>query len=227
MGGGWSDRACAVASDGGAFLMLDETAKSFWRFDPAKTAWGETPWVKTPSPEGLTAPRAAALGTEYAWIMDGNRLLEAPHNDLSHAHAVVLPPGTDLAGASALAAGEDDRLFLSDGTHVRAYTRLSDGTYTPAWQTATTFVSVVGLAAASGGLLVSDSGAGTVTLLSPQTGAALVQLAAKDVPGGWKPGAVAESGAWAVVADEKNARLVRLRVSGDPAVGGVDKDRHP
>ena len=227
MGGGWSDRACAVAPDGGAFLVLDETAKSFWRFDPAKTAWGETPWAKVPVPDGLTAPRTFALGTEFAWILDGNRLLEAPRTDLSHAHAVALPPGMDLAGASALAAGEDDRLFLADATHVRALDRHADGTYTLAWRAAAPFVSVAGLAAASRGLLVSDSGAGTVTLLSPQTGAALVQLAAKDVPGGWKPGAVAESGAWAVVADARNARLVRVRVSGGPAVGGVDKDRHP
>ena len=226
-GGNWSGHACAVAPDGGAFLVLDETSKSFWRFDPAKTAWGETPWVKVAGTDGLAAPRALALGMNFTWILDGGRLLEAPRAGLDRAHPVTLPSGIDLAGVSALATIDDTRLFLADAAHVRALERHADGSYTLAWQAAMPFIKIAGLAAVPGGLLVSDSGAGTVTLLSAGTGAALVQLAAKDVPGGWKPGAVAARGAWAVVADAQNARLVRLRVSDGPATGDVDKDRHP
>lgn len=55
----------------------------------------------------------------------------------------------------------------------------------------------------------------------------LTRLTGGNVPGEWTPGTMATSGHWAVVSDERNARLVHLSDSRGADVGGVDKNGHP
>jgi hypothetical protein len=210
-GAGWTDKACAVVPDGASFLAVVESSKQLWRFDPSQTGYSQTPWVKIPGLMGMGKPRALAIGESHVWILDAGRLMEGARNDLTSFRAVALPGSGDLSGAVALAVSDDNLLALADGTRVKAFTRGADGVYTLRWQAAP-FTDVAGLAMTPAGVIVSDRGAATLTLLSSESGSALSRIDSGGIPGGWRPGALAALGRWVVVADDQGARLIRFHV---------------
>jgi hypothetical protein len=228
----WSDKACACAcasvlnsskGAGSAFLVLDETARQLWAFDPWHPGFGEKPWVKLTEPGAFTAPRLLAVGDSLAWIVDGAKLFEAHQSAWATTRAVVLPGMPDVSGLTALSSIGDDLVVAATPTTVSAYTRSADGSFALRWQSPRAFQKIVALAAegcipsSSRGaatasfIAVNDSGPNEVTLLSPSTGAALATVTPHDVPGGMTVGALAAQGPWVFVADNASSRLLRLR----------------
>jgi hypothetical protein len=211
VGGGWTDKACAVVPDGGAFLALDETAKAFWRFDPEQINSGQKSWAKVAAPANLVSPRAMAIGQNIVWVLDKGTLLEGNRADLTTMHPAALPGMNALSGVISITATNDNMILLADASTVKAFSRGADGVYKLLWQNAS-FKTVAGIAVTPIGVVVSDSGTSTVTLLTTTSGTKINQLGAGDIAGGWKPGAIAASGSWAIVADNQGDRLVRLRL---------------
>jgi hypothetical protein len=196
VGAGWQDRAAALAWDAGRFLVADEVGKQLWQFDPWHTGYQEKPWVKLTEPGSVTQPAAVAVGDLKFWLLADGKLREYRRPDLT---AKDLPLPADFQPL-ALAAADDATLYLASADRVQAW---RDGKL--AW-TAGGFKSIAGLAAASDGVLVSDREARRLVWL--RDGKEIGDLA---LPG-WRPGAVAARGGWAVVADEDGHRLVRVRV---------------
>jgi sugar lactone lactonase YvrE len=214
VGGNWTGRAAAAIPDGSAFLVLDDAGKQLWRFDPTQSAKGQSNWAKIGTPAGLGAPKCYAAADTVAWIVDGGRLLEGARGDMSGAHAVPLPGIPDASSLAAIAALDDRTLAVADSKSVRIYMRDPSGSYAAVpWASSPSFVKIVGVAVSGAGLVVSDQDGGSVSLLDPKTGGVLAKVDGSAVDGGLRPGAVAALGNWAVVADEKNSRILRLRIA--------------
>ncbi|HEY3331853.1 MAG TPA: hypothetical protein VGK19_17610 [Capsulimonadaceae bacterium] len=213
VGGNWSGNAAAVVADGTTFLVLDGPGKQVWRFDPTQSIKGQSNWSKAGTPAGLTAPNGLAIADTMGWVIDGSRVLEGSRADLTTAKAVTLPGIADASGLAFIAAVDDATLVVAGPQSVTAFTRGGNGAYTQLWKSAAPFVKIAGLAATAAGVLVSDADAGTVTMLAPRTGAVVSKVDAAAVTGGFKPGAIAAQGGWAVVFDEQGYRLVRLKIA--------------
>ncbi|MDR3707438.1 MAG: hypothetical protein P4L33_03995 [Capsulimonadaceae bacterium] len=208
IGANWTSHAPAIAADGATFLVLDDKAKQLWRFDPAQADKNQNPWLKIAAPLNLATPRALAVGDAYVWILDGSNVIEAARADLSGARTVSLAGSPALAF---LASAGDSALAVADAQSVSAYARKGDGSYALLWKSTASFDKIAGIAASAAGVAVSDSSG--VTLLDAKTGGVAAKLDAATLPGGATLGAIAAQGSWLVAADDKNARLVRLRVA--------------
>jgi hypothetical protein len=203
----WSGRATGIAVDGSTFLVLDSQAKQIWRFDPAQNDKQQSAWTKVGTPTGLTSPQGIAVGDSVAWILDGGNVFEGSRSDLNSTRQVVL---NGASGTAHIANVGDDLLVVANDQLVNAFKRSADGTYTSQWKSDASFIKIGGLAGTASGVAVTD--ASGITLLDSQSGAVLSKLDAASSPGGAAMGAVAAEGSWLVVADGKNARLLRIRI---------------
>ncbi|MBU0609099.1 MAG: hypothetical protein KKI08_14530, partial [Armatimonadetes bacterium] len=207
---GWSGKALGLAWMGDGYLVLDGTTKALWRFDPDHVAWAEKPWIRLTKEGALTAPRLLACGPARAFVLDGDKLLAYWLTDFDQTPiAVPLPPTIKPEALVALAVSEDEEmLFAATAAAVTAF-RL-DGTV--AWEAATDWQRISGLAACSQGVLVADAKAGTVTVLAAADGARSAFVSAADVPGGLEPVGLTARGPWLFVADARGHRLLRCRL---------------
>jgi len=208
---GWTNRASALAWDGGRFAVLDEVGRQLWHFDPWHTGWKEETWAELTEPGTLDAPRALAVADTRLWVVAGTRLRELRRGPAPAWNDVVLPETPDPAAVVALAAVDDSAFVLAWPDRLAAFRVAAAGPCTRLWQ-AEGFQALSGIAPCERGLVAADAKGQRLALLAADTGQVLAEVTADHVPGGMQPGPVAARGAWVLVADEAGKRWLRFRI---------------
>jgi len=206
VGAGWKDRAVSIVPDISGYLVLDDVERRLWRFDPAKTAWGDTPWTPL---NALASPTSIAVGDLLLWLVDDGALLEADRRSLSFKKVdVEYPPGFV---PRFVAACGGTQVFLASGTRVLALERTSDGVHKLRWSSPALFKRVAGIATDGHRVVVAD--AAELVVLSAADGAERERITAAGAPGGrFTPTSLAFFPPWLVVADQAGKRLLRFHV---------------
>lgn len=208
VGNGWAGHAVGLCWDGTGYLVLDTTAKCLYRFDPDHTAWGEKPWTRLTKEGVLQNPRALAVGDALAFVLDGDKLLSLCIPDPEQPSSTLpLPASVKSSDVVALAASDDDHLYLATQTRVVAFDRQGR----EAWANSEGCTQIVALAASSGRVFLADRGAKRVAVLNAENGKARTSLPGNDVPGGLEPTGIAVQGKWVFVSDIGGKRVVRLK----------------
>ncbi|MFZ2655922.1 MAG: hypothetical protein WAX69_13410, partial [Victivallales bacterium] len=130
VGAGWTDKACGIGWDGKLFLVLDETGKQIWRFDPWHTGWKETPWMPLSEKGTFHNPVSMAVGNKI-WVLDDGRILEGEFNAPSSFRNAGMPE-KDLEGAK-LITGSGARIVIASSAKVTAY-MMADGGCRKEWE---------------------------------------------------------------------------------------------
>jgi hypothetical protein len=207
---GWKSRSAGLASDVIGFVVLDETENRLWRFDPEHTAWSEKPWIPLTPAGTFAKARALAVGDALAWILDGDRLLEAERSTWTF-RPMALPGIESPAVLTGLAAVWDRFLIGCTTRGIYVWQRTPDPRFRARWTLPDAFRSIAAIAATDEMLAVADAEAGTVSVLSLADGRQLGTVDGPAVPGGMKPRAITFSGPWLLVADDAGKRLLRFK----------------
>jgi hypothetical protein len=207
---GWKSRSAALAPDLVGFVALDEVENRLWRFDPERTAWSEKPWTPLTAAGTFNQPRALALGDTLAWVLDGDRVLEAERNTWAF-RPMVLPGIESPTLLTGLTAAGNRRLIGSTARSIHVWQRTPEAEFRTCWTLPAVFRRIAGVAANDETVAVADPDAGTITLLSLTDGRQVGASDGRAVPGGMKPEAMAFSGSWLLVADDAGKRLLRFR----------------
>ena len=215
-GAGWSNKACGLAWNGRQFLVLDQTSRQIWRFDPWHMLFGEKPWNEATQPGQFSNPSALTSNGSRTWIVDGGKVLEV--NLLPGEKAVPCPvdltDSESLGGIVSLSTSSDGSLLgVASKNKVRAYMRSSTGSYAPLWNAVEGFQSISGMSVVKDVLFVAEKGRRSVTGLSLKTGKTVAVLEEGAVKGGMMPACITGSSPWLLVADEQGRRILRFKIA--------------
>ncbi|HEX2951254.1 MAG TPA: hypothetical protein VHV83_17050 [Armatimonadota bacterium] len=211
VGGGWNGRAAAICWDGKFFLVLDSGQRQLWQFDPWHTKWGEKPWIKVTEANAFTKPRLLACGDSLLWIVDDAKLLEGSCTNIADRHDITLPDAPAIPQVVALAAKDDETIFLAVPGGVSAYARDAQGNYRKKWEK-TGMSKVSSVAYTLDTVLVADEGTRTITLLAAETGNVLGEMRADQIPNGMLPKYITASQRWVIVLDQAGSRILRCKL---------------
>ncbi|MFA6293033.1 MAG: hypothetical protein WC637_14695 [Victivallales bacterium] len=211
VGANWKDRAVSIAPDIAGYFVLDDDEMCIWRFDPARTVWGDTPWMSLKTSASFTKPTAIAVGELFVWVIDNGSLFESDSRDLSFKKAnAAFPEGFTPFFAAAC---NDNLVFLASEKKIIAMERAGDGAFKVRWSSPALFRKIAAIAAGESCVVVADADAGELVSMSAADGAVLAKSAAPDIPGKrFSPTALAFRAPWLVVADQAGKRLIRFRI---------------
>lgn len=212
VGNGWTARATALAGEGDGALLLDAAAGRLWRFEPARTRWGDRPWTAGCPERALPSSGALAVGDSLVRVLADGRVLEADRRTLPLAFRELDLPLPAGFAPTRLACLGDDRVVVAGAGGIAAWVR-QDGAFRLAWQVAG--AAVAAIAVQPGVVVVAEPAA--IRLFAGEDGRELAVLAAAAAPGGrLDPTALAVRLPWILVADRAGGRLLRLRAGALP-----------
>lgn len=206
VGGGWTGKACRILWDGKLFLVLDETAKKLWHFDPWHTTGSDTPWILLSGNTIFRNPLSMAFCNGKIWILDDTKILEGELNSPSSFKDAGIPVLTEAKKI----AGSESGIVVSSSTKVTAYS-MANGKYKKEWEKGG-FGDIVDISSTSEYVGITDKKDKSLTIFS-SSGAVVGKIKTEDVKNGFEPGALAISQQSVLVYDDKGKRILRFKIA--------------